>query len=160
MSWLSKAFSKLFHKSGQSSQPVVSERQSATFMNWRSKEKEYIAAAELRLKNWIVDTIQRNNGLEFTWESGNDESFLEFMTYKEEEQDKYADLEMYLTYKLDIPDAGEFEMTGQGKLYIQNNIVFADYSSELRELVDFNEETEEVYGEAEKETNNKELFSW
>jgi hypothetical protein len=68
-------------------------------------------------------------------------------------------MEEYIVNKLEIPDAGEFSMTGQGSMYIEGRFVKAKYSSVIKGVVDFNEETEtEVYGVAEEDSGDRKLF--
>ena len=70
-------------------------------------------------------------------------------------------LEEYVVSKLEIPDAGEFSMTGQGTLYIEGDFVKAKYSSVMKVLTDFNEETQtEVYGEEYKDSDDRKLFKF
>jgi len=69
------------------------------------------------------------------------------------------DLEDYIIEKLEIPDAGEFQMNGRGKVYIDNNLVRAQYSSVMKGVIDYNEETNEpVFSEEELDNGDKVLF--
>lgn len=128
---------------------------------WEQDRQKRISEAELSLKQWFLPIIQEKGNIEFSWESGHDEAFLTIKDFQPSDAFDAEELELYIIDKLDIPDAGEFNMTGTGTLYIQNNAVRAKYNSELKELVDFDEETEaEVYGEPERESADKELFKF
>ena len=109
--------------------------------------------------SWVVDKIKAHNGLAFSWESGGDEAFVTFADFSADDEDKFQLMEEYIVNKLEIRDAGEFSMTGQGSMYIEGRFVKAKYSSVIKEVVDFNEETEtEVYGVAEEDSGDRKLF--
>ena len=61
--------------------------------------------------------------------------------------------------KLEIPDAGEFRMDGSGTLYLADNLVKAKYSSILKGITDYDEDTDAVtYSEEEHDSGDKVLF--
>lgn len=69
------------------------------------------------------------------------------------------ELEEYIMDKLDIPSAGEFSMTGSGSIYLAGNTVKLKHSSVIKELVDYNEETEEeIYGGEEVTSSGDEVI--
>ncbi|GAO43119.1 hypothetical protein [Flavihumibacter petaseus] len=115
---------------------------------WEKERQARIAAAEAQLKPWIGEVLKEEGELSFSWESGNDEAFVTFQNSDEARADNFEDLEFYIIDKLDIPDAGEFQMNGSGTVFLAGNSVKVKYSSIMKEVVDFNEETEEeIYGE-------------
>jgi len=127
---------------------------------WQTKRNKRIKEAEEKLKDWIIRSITEKGSLAFTWESGNDEAFVEFNDYNEVEQDKFECLEEYIVDKLNIPDAGEFSMNGNGTLYIADNFVKAKYSSTMKGIIDYDEATEtEIYSEEELDSGDKDLFA-
>lgn len=127
---------------------------------WEKEREERIIAAESRLKDWVVTSLKKKGNLAFSWESGNDEAFVTFQDKADSEEENFEDLEEYIVDKLDIPDAGEFQMNGSGTIYLENNLVRAKYSSVMKAIIDFNEETEEeIYSEEEHDSGDKALFS-
>lgn len=159
MGLIDKLFGNLFGKSTQT--PKSPEPATGDYMaRWEKERQERIQAAELRLKDWVATMVKEKGGLPFTWESGNDEAFVTFKDSSEAEQENFQDLEEYIVDKLNIPDAGEFEMTGSGTVYIDDNFVKAKYSSTMKAIIDYDEETEqEVYSEEEEDSGDKVLFS-
>ncbi|GAA4343877.1 hypothetical protein [Flaviaesturariibacter amylovorans] len=127
---------------------------------WEQEAAERTAAVEASVRGWLVDTLRRQHRISFAWESGGDEGFINFPGFNKEEEDRYCELEEYLMNKLDIPSAGEFQMTGRGTLFLTDGVVRAKYSSEYREVVDFDEvKDEEVYGEPEVVEDDRILFA-
>jgi hypothetical protein len=159
MGIISKLFGKLFGNNHQKAE--LTELSTNDYLSrWEKDRQERIQSAEQRLKEWIVASVKEKGGLQFTWESGNDEAFVTFKDSTDSEEENYQDLEEYIIDKLDIPDAGEFEMTGSGTVYIDNNLVKAKYSSSLKEIIDYDEETEQVtYSEEEQDSGDKVLFA-
>lgn len=131
------------------------------YMARHEKERqERMVAAEKRIKGWVTASLKDKGSLLFSWESGNDEAFVTFQDTTESNRDDFQDLEEYIIDKLDIPDAGEFQMNGRGKIYIENNLVRAEYSSVMKGMIDYNEETDEaVFSEEELDSGDKVLFS-
>lgn len=159
MGFFDKLFGGLFGKrgpKGASPQPT-----SQYYMTEMEKERQQqIQAAELRLKDWIIALVNEKGSLPFTWESGSDEAFVTFADRTEAQEDNFDDLEQYIVDKLSIPDAGEFNMTGSGTVYIQDNFVRAKYSSSMKAIVDYDEQTDEaIYGEEEQNSGDEVLFS-
>ncbi|EHQ25039.1 hypothetical protein [Mucilaginibacter paludis] len=127
---------------------------------WEEDRRKSIKATEQRLGNWIIALVNQKGSLPFSWESGNDEAFLTFTDFTEAEEDNFMDLEQYIINKLDIPDAGEFEMTGSGTIYITGNSVRVKYSSTIKGVIDYDEETDqEIYSEEEQDSGDELLFS-
>lgn len=127
--------------------------------SWGKERQQRIVNAEARLKDFIVSSLKEKGKLTFSWESGHDEAFVTFDDKDDSKEDDFFDLEEYIVYKLDIPDAGEFQMNGNGTLYIQDNFVRAKYSSTMKETIDYNEDTdEEIFDEEIVESNDISLF--
>jgi hypothetical protein len=127
--------------------------------SWMGEQTRRTSQFERDNGSWVVNKIKAHNGLAFSWESGGDEAFVTFADFSADDEDKFQLMEEYIVNKLDIPDAGEFNMTGQGNMYIEDKFVKAKYSSVIKEVVDFNEETEtEVYGEEEEDSGDRKLF--
>ncbi len=167
ISWLLKKIfgNKSVEKPAPARQPSanngqVTPPQLNDFMaRWEKKRNERIKEAEERLKDWIILSIKEKGSLPFTWESGNDEAFVTFRDNNEAEEDNFQDLEEYIVDKLDIPDAGEFRMDGSGTLYLADNQVKAKYSSVIKGITDYDEETDAVtYSEEEHDSGDKVLF--
>lgn len=158
MGILDKLFGNFFgnnDKKPQQSEPTANDYMA----RWEKERQERIQAAELRLKDWVVNMVKERGGLPFTWESGNDEAFVTFKDSSKAGEENFQDLEEYIVDKLDIPDAGEFEMTGSGTLYIEGNFIRAKYNSTMKAIIDYDEETEqEVYSEEENDSDDKVLF--
>jgi hypothetical protein len=168
MSLISRIFSTLFAKKKNNNTQTwdttsvsFNKDQIEQLLYNRDQEKnKRIKEAEDLLKQWIVQLIKEKDGITFTWESGNDEAFVTFKDKNEADENKFWELESYIIDKLDIPDAGEFSMNGEGKIYILNYEVRAKYSSTMKALIDFDEETEtEIYSEEEHDSGDKVLFN-
>lgn len=162
MSLISRIFEKLFarktatpgHVPSGDGLPVVPT-------SWEQQQQQSLKDFELSKGSWVADKIKTHNGLAFSWESGNDEAFVTFANSTKDDEDMFFPLEEYVVSKLEIPDAGEFSMTGQGTLYIEGDFVKAKYSSVMKVLTDFNEETQtEVYGEEYKDSDDRKLFKF
>lgn len=109
----------------------------------------------------VLRHLAAQPALSFTWESGGDESFVYFPGMSAEQEEECWPLGEYLTFRLEIPDAGEFQMRGRGELFQKDGAVWARYSSVLRETIDYDEKTEqEIYGEETiVEEEERRLFS-
>ena len=127
---------------------------------WEKEREERMVAAEAVLKDWIIKLLTERNGLPFSWESGSDEAFVTFEGLDDSSEDIVEDLQQFIIDKLEIPDAGEFEMNGKGTIYLENNLVRVKYSSIMKAIVDFNEETEEeVFSDEELDSGDQVLFA-
>lgn len=159
MGLINYLFKKIFGDSQQKTDltPMVGEN----YMVRRDKEREErIMAAEKRLKSWVITSLKEKGSLPFSWESGNDEAFVTFHDKANTSEDNFEDLEEYIIDKLDIPDAGEFQMNGSGTIYLENNSARVKYSSTMKATIDFNEETEEeIFSEEELDSGDKVLFA-
>ncbi|HLP13188.1 MAG TPA: hypothetical protein VK177_14725 [Flavobacteriales bacterium] len=160
-------FSKLFggkkpqHPLNQNKE--TKEEREKRMAEYHRKEEERKAALEQNVKAYFIQNISKNGIFKFTIEAGNDEAFLHFekpAEPTEQEEQEFWDMEEYLIDVLDIPSAGEFTMTGEGSLFIKENKVFVEYNTIYKEIVDYNEETEEeVYSEEYDESYETELFN-
>jgi hypothetical protein len=138
---------------------VEVDKMKNSLFRWEQERKERMIQTEADIKEWLANLVKEKGELPFSWESGNDEAFLSFKDYAEWDSNNFEDLAGYIINKLDIPDAGEFEMTGEGFLYSDGKSIKARYHSSIKEMVDFNEETEEtIYGEEMKDEGDKLLF--
>lgn len=135
--------------------------QTNDFMSrWEKERQENIVKAQAEIKEWLTEKVKEKGTLNFSWESGNDEAFLEFEEYNDAEQDQYQTLEMYIIDSLEIPDAGSFQMTGNGTLYIADKVMKVVHSSILREIVDYDEKTnEEIFGNSDEDKGEVDLFT-
>lgn len=133
-------------------------------IKWGKGKEEKMKIIENRLKGWLIEYLKEKNTLSFTWESGGDEAFVTVEDKDYIDNDIYNsehdfDLEDYIIDKLNIPDAGEFQMNGSGIIYMENNFVKVKYSSTMRATIDFDEKTgEEIFSEEELDSGNKVLF--
>lgn len=158
-------FSKLlrfFRGNQQEKSDVIRISQSTVddyLARWETERQERMQAAEVRLKDWLVSLLKKEGNLTFSWESGNDEAFVTVKHKEATEEENVEDLEEYLIDKLEIPDAGEFRMDGRGTIYIEGNFVRAKYSSVMKGVIDYNEETEEeIFSEEVEDKGDRILF--
>lgn len=165
MGILNKLFGKLFgskpqqQPAAQSASPFDESNVSKYMAKWEKERLERVARAELTLKDTLISYIKDKKELTFTWESGNDEAFITFGDTTPENEHYMMELEEYIMDKLDIPSAGEFSMTGSGSIYLAGNTVKLKHSSVIKELVDYNEETEEeIYGGEEVTSSGDEVI--
>ena len=158
-------FSNLFSKKNnfpnatdlETFQPLTDDNLDA----WEKEQLLRTNELEIKVKDRFVNLIRsKNNRLKFSWDSGNDEAFLNFEGYENTfDNEEFWELEEYLILKLEIPDAGEFEMHGEGFLMIENKRVVANFWSTLRFMEDYDEEKEEeIWSEAETEKKIEKLF--
>lgn len=159
MGLISNLLKRLFG-SNQQKVEKTSEPNNDFSARWEKEREERIIAAESRLKDWVVGSLKEKGNLVFSWESGNDEAFVSFQDKTDSEEENFEDLEEYIVDKLDIPDAGEFQMNGNGTIYLENGLVRAKYSSVIKAIIDFDEETEEeIFSEEEYDSGDIALFS-
>ncbi|SFW61234.1 hypothetical protein [Chitinophaga sancti] len=119
-----------------------------------------IQEGEAAIKDWLIARVKEKGTMNFSWESGNDEALVEFNEYNDAEQEQFDTLEWYIINLLDIPDAGEFKMIGNGSFYSADNAIKLMHSSTLREIVDYDEKTgDEVYGKSDEDKGDILLFT-
>jgi hypothetical protein len=90
----------------------------------------------LPVQQQIANLLQAGHTLAVHWDCGGDESFVTTKIDGEEVQADYdndADfamlLDRYLTELLDLPDAGDFHMEGNGRIFREQANVVIDYES-------------------------------
>lgn len=101
--------------------------------------------AKQESREWLLQYLLNNEALTFTMECGGDEALL----YFDEPMEWNIEEPIYtiVVEGLDIPDAGEFSLTGGGALWLEGKVVKGKYNGLMRESVDYNEETEEeIFG--------------
>lgn len=159
-------FDKLLGNKPSQASPENAPQPAAAFnyadfrVEMETKRKANIQQAATAIKDWLIARIKEKGTLNFSWESGNDEALVEFNEYNDAEQEQFDNLEWYIINVLDIPDAGEFQMTGNGSFYTADNTVKVIYSSTLREIVGYDEDTEdEEYGKSEEDKGDIMLFT-
>jgi len=109
-----------------------------------------------KVKPWLIGQLKERGNIPFSWESGGDEALLSISGSPAWDSEDpilrhYEDLEWHIVVTLDIPDAGEFRMTGNGEIYLDASAVRIKYSSVLKEVVDYDEEKDmEIFGEDEE----------
>jgi hypothetical protein len=159
MGFISGLLKKLF--GDNHNQPEISLPLNHNFMaQWEKEQEERIVAAEARIKDWLITSLKEKGNLPFSWESGGDEAFVTFQDNDGTDEENFEDLEEYIIDKLNIPDAGEFQMNGSGTIYIENNLARAKYSSTIKAVIDYDEETEEeIFSEEEQDSGDKVLFA-
>jgi len=116
-------------------------------------------------KIWGILSGHLKNGdkITFKWDSGNDEAFVYVSINDKEIEDGNdnflnEDIGNMLIIKLDIPDAGEFSIEGKGNIIIKNNKIVAIYSSEIKGMIDYDEENDvEIFSEVEYDSGEKVL---
>lgn len=90
----------------------------------------------LPVQQQIADLLQAGRTLTVHWDCGGDESFVTTEIDGEEVRANYEDdadfpqlLDRYLTELLDLPDAGDFHMEGDGRIFREEADVVIDYQS-------------------------------
>lgn len=155
MSMFKSIFDKLLGK-----QAPQAPAQSDFLNEWDKKRKARIVEAEGEIKEWLTARVKEKGTLNFSWESGNDEGFVDFEEYNDAEQRQFDTLEMYIIDVLDIPDAGEFQMIGNGTFYLIENTLKVMHSSIFREIVDYDEVTgKEIFGKGNEDKGDVVLFT-
>ena len=158
MNFISKLLHQLFGRREQAMEPPPPVRSS--FMEMYEKQRlERIMNAEASLKDWLIRSLRQSGTMPFHWESGNDEAFVTFENKTGTDEESYEELEQYIVDKLNIPDAGEFQMNGMGEIYLSDQTAKVKYSSTLKAIIDFDETTnEEIYSEEERDSGDLVLF--
>lgn len=84
----------------------------------------------------LANLLQAGHTLTVRWDCGGDESFVTTEVDGqvvdadfENETDFAFSLDRYLTELLELPDAGEFQMQGTGRIYQQGSDVLIEYQS-------------------------------
>jgi len=84
-----------------------------------------------------------NHLITVRWDCGSDQSFVTTEIDGQEVATDYHDptnlpvlLDQYLTDLLELPDVGDFEMQGRGRIFLDEATVFIDYQSDYRDYTD------------------------
>lgn len=90
----------------------------------------------LPVQQQIAALLQAGRTLTVHWDCGGDESFVTTEIDGEEVRANYEDdadlpqlLDRYLTELLDLPDAGDFHMEGDGRIFREEADVVIEYES-------------------------------
>lgn len=90
----------------------------------------------LPVQQQIADLLQAGHTLTVHWDCGGDESFVTTEVDGAEVQADYGNdadfptlLDRYLTELLDLPDAGDFHMEGNGRIFLEEASVVIEYES-------------------------------
>ena len=89
-----------------------------------------------QVENQIAQLLQQGQVLTVGWDCGGDESFVTAELNGVEQpanygdaQDFYVLLDRYITELLDLPDVGEFNMHGTGRIFLDGKQVILEYQS-------------------------------
>lgn len=159
MGLISSLFRKIFgNNSRQEPKQVLSPNENL-IARWKKEREENVLAIEREIKDWLTGVLKNKGEVPFSWESGNDEALITFQNGVDFDDDNFEELEQYILGKLDIPDAGEFQMNGKGVIYIAQGEVRVKYSSIFKTTIDFDEETEEeIFSEEEHDSGDIILY--
>lgn len=90
----------------------------------------------LPVQQQIADLLQAGHTLAVHWDCGGDESFVTTEVDGAEVRADYGNdadfamlLDRYLTELLDLPDAGDFHMEGDGRIFREEASVVIEYES-------------------------------
>ena len=98
------------------------------------------------IKEWLSKHLAQGDQVTVRWDCGGDEAFVYPAINGEElpyEDDMHEEFAFFLIETLDIPDAGEFSMQGEGTIFAENGAIKITYHAEGEAMVDFDEETQE-----------------
>ena len=103
-------------------------------------------------KQHLGQLLRAGHTITVRWDCGGDESFVYTSVDDQELESAYSevndfpyDLERYLTEELDLPDAGEFSMSGSGQFFLTGNAVGLEYRSEAKSYYDDDELDPQFY---------------
>jgi hypothetical protein len=147
-----------------STEPQPAQDPNSFIVSWQQAMFKRAKEVEPKVRDWIIHTLKADGAIPFTWESGNDEAFVELTSFDAESpelEETIWSMQEYIIYTLAIPDAGEFQMDGNGEIYLQGNEARIRYESTYVEIVDYDEELDEpVYEKVEeKDSGDKLLFT-
>ena len=117
--------------------------------------------AKQDIKNWLLSHLNANRKVTVKWDCGGDESFVYpyidgvEVGYDDEIHDVF---EQFLIAELDIPDAGEFSLQGQGTIFIEDGKIVIEHSAEGTATIDYDEETEQEIFETISEPLTKDVL--
>lgn len=130
------------------------------FLNMFNSNKNKKMAKQ-DIKNWLLSHLDANRKVTVKWDCGGDESFVYpyidgvEVGYDDEIHDVF---EQFLISELDIPDAGEFSLQGQGTIFIEDGKIVIEHSAEGTATIDYDEETEQEIFETISEPLTKDVL--
>jgi hypothetical protein len=96
----------------------------------------FIMPALQPIEKQISELLQNGCSLTVSWHCGGDESFVETALDGQQQEFNYADandlatlMDRYLTDLLELPDVGEFDMDGNGRIFCDGKEVVIEYQS-------------------------------
>jgi hypothetical protein len=113
-----------------------------------------------QLQNWLIELLQTNE-VSIKWNCGFDDAIIHVYTNTTPISDNLMleKFEDFLIAILELPDAGEFKMTGEGSVYKKGDEIFISFQSESKDLVDFDEiEEKEIWENVVKKSGEIRLF--
>jgi hypothetical protein len=94
----------------------------------------------------LAALLTTNHLLTVRWDCGGDQSFVTTEIDGQEAAADYHDptnlpvlLDQYLTDLLELPEVGDFEMQGRGRIFLDGATVLLDYQSDYRDYNDPND---------------------
>jgi hypothetical protein len=103
-----------------------------------------------QIREMLIKEIEQNKIITVKWDCGGDEAFAYFSIDEKtiDDPELSEDLEMMIINELDLPDAGEFVLEGKGRIIFENNELYIEYNSVLKELdgEEVNETAEDYSG--------------
>jgi hypothetical protein len=99
------------------------------------------------IRKFLTDKIKEGKTITVKWDCGGDEAFAYFFENGEaiDDMEISEDLELMIINQLNLPDAGEFVLEGEGRLFLEDDKLLIEYKSILKELE--GEEMNEVQDE-------------
>jgi hypothetical protein len=88
------------------------------------------------IKKYLTDKLAEGKNLTARWDCGGDEAFVHFFEngVAIDDDEISEELELLIINQLNLPDAGEFVMEGEGRIFFQDNKLIIEYKSVLKEL--------------------------
>jgi hypothetical protein len=88
------------------------------------------------IRKFLADKLKEGKNITVKWDCGGDEAFAYFFDdgAKIDGRDINEDLELMIINELNLPDAGEFVLEGEGRIFLENDKLFIEYKSVLKEL--------------------------
>jgi hypothetical protein len=118
------------------------------------------------LKDELIDLIASGKEVSLKWDCGGDQAVITIFLdgQRLNYHDEFAKrLDIYLINFLNLPDVGDFEMEGQGRIIEHNGEIYLEYESIMKGYLDFGEQGEkeewvETNEREEQWSGKKELF--
>lgn len=114
------------------------------------------------IKKWLLGHLNANREVTVRWDCGGDEAFV-YPAIDGEDVDSsdkiHQEFEQFLIDALDIPDAGEFEMQGEGTIFLEDGEILIEYTTEGKVMMDYDEVNKKaIWKDLAEETNESILF--